>query len=305
MDVTMQRVAGWVKQWVESLYLRKHGDQTLDGDLTVTGNAAVTGNISAANATATPTADAIIKADGDGKIGAGWIDDADIDHGSIGGLNDDDHTQYARLMGRSGGQSFNGGTGSAEQLSFLATGGTGGGGSGLAFDFLTGTNPGDYNPFSIYHDGTATFRGNVSIAGVVDGDSYIRSNFGGFRSLQLPAVNNGQTLTITITTNSANNNWQHLTRITVVMGSTANATVRCLYHVIVGWSVGTIGTTATVRATSAAINDTNSVTVTGATATTNGFTMTFAATANFAAARSYLLVEDNHINNITIGTAVA
>lgn len=50
-------------------------------------------------ATATPGANAIVKADGDGKIGAGWIDDADIDHGSVGGLSDDDHTQYSLADG--------------------------------------------------------------------------------------------------------------------------------------------------------------------------------------------------------------
>lgn len=50
-------------------------------------------------ATATPGANAIVKADADGKIGAGWLDSADIDHGSVGGLTDDDHTQYALADG--------------------------------------------------------------------------------------------------------------------------------------------------------------------------------------------------------------
>lgn len=39
-----------------------------------------------------------------------------VDHGSIGGLTDDDHTQYALLAGRSGGQTLIGGTGAGETL---------------------------------------------------------------------------------------------------------------------------------------------------------------------------------------------
>jgi len=37
--------------------------------------------------------------DGSGKIDATMIDDSDIDHGAIGGLGDDDHTQYTRADG--------------------------------------------------------------------------------------------------------------------------------------------------------------------------------------------------------------
>lgn len=44
-----------------------------------------------------------------------------IDHGSISGLGDDDHTQYALLAGRAGGQSLNGGTASANNLSLSST----------------------------------------------------------------------------------------------------------------------------------------------------------------------------------------
>lgn len=40
-----------------------------------------------------------IKTDGDGNIDASLINDADIDHGSIGGLGDDDHTQYILVAG--------------------------------------------------------------------------------------------------------------------------------------------------------------------------------------------------------------
>jgi len=47
------------------------------------------------------------------------------DHGNIGGLSDDDHTQYVKLTGRSGGQQIIGGTGSPDILSFKATSDTG------------------------------------------------------------------------------------------------------------------------------------------------------------------------------------
>lgn len=62
-----------------------------------------------------------------------------LDHGSdLAGLSDDDHTQYALLAGRAGGQTLTGGTASAENLflhstshatkGFVYVGGTGGGG---------------------------------------------------------------------------------------------------------------------------------------------------------------------------------
>ncbi len=44
-----------------------------------------------------------------------------IDHGSIAGLGDDDHSQYALLAGRSGGQTLIGGTGAFESLTLQST----------------------------------------------------------------------------------------------------------------------------------------------------------------------------------------
>ncbi|NDC95797.1 hypothetical protein EB077_10875, partial [bacterium] len=44
-----------------------------------------------------------------------------IDHGSISGLLDDDHSQYALLAGRSGGQSLTGGTAASNNLSLSST----------------------------------------------------------------------------------------------------------------------------------------------------------------------------------------
>lgn len=46
---------------------------------------------------------------------------AGLDHGSISGLSDDDHAQYALLAGRSGGQSLIGGSASANDLSLSST----------------------------------------------------------------------------------------------------------------------------------------------------------------------------------------
>jgi len=46
---------------------------------------------------------------------------AGLDHGSISGLSDDDHSQYALLAGRSGGQSLVGGSASANDLSLSST----------------------------------------------------------------------------------------------------------------------------------------------------------------------------------------
>jgi hypothetical protein len=48
------------------------------------------------------------------------------DHGTLGGLTDDDHTQYPLLLGRSGGQSLYGGTQNGDQLNLFATSGSGG-----------------------------------------------------------------------------------------------------------------------------------------------------------------------------------
>lgn len=47
--------------------------------------------------------------------------EANIDHGNLAGKSDDDHTQYALLAGRSGGQSFIGGTGSGDGITITST----------------------------------------------------------------------------------------------------------------------------------------------------------------------------------------
>lgn len=47
--------------------------------------------------------------------------DTEIDHGSISGLGDDDHTQYMLLAGRAGGQALVGGTAASENLTLEST----------------------------------------------------------------------------------------------------------------------------------------------------------------------------------------
>jgi hypothetical protein len=44
------------------------------------------------------------------------LDESQITHSQLAGLSSDDHTQYAKLLGRAGGQTLYGGTGSAETL---------------------------------------------------------------------------------------------------------------------------------------------------------------------------------------------
>ena len=79
-----------------------------------------------------------VKTDAGGQIDATMINDADVDHGTIGGLTDDDHVGYALLAGRSGGQTLAGDTASAGALTLNSTAhGTKGKvyiGSGIAFD---------------------------------------------------------------------------------------------------------------------------------------------------------------------------
>lgn len=49
------------------------------------------------------------------------VDESAIDHGGLSGLSDDDHTQYALLLGRSAGQTLIGGIASGEDLTLQST----------------------------------------------------------------------------------------------------------------------------------------------------------------------------------------
>jgi len=53
---------------------------------------------------------------------ANWVTlAAGLDHGALAGLADDDHSQYALLAGRAGGQALNGGTAAGDDLTFTTT----------------------------------------------------------------------------------------------------------------------------------------------------------------------------------------
>jgi hypothetical protein len=56
--------------------------------------------------------------------GSKWeasLPDTEVDHGSLSGLSDDDHTQYALLAGRGTGQTLVGGTAASNNLTFEST----------------------------------------------------------------------------------------------------------------------------------------------------------------------------------------
>jgi hypothetical protein len=90
-----------------------------------------------------------------------------IDHGSISGLGDDDHSQYALLAGRSGGQSLIGGTAAANNLSLSSTSSVTKGkinlGSSAAFDEAnTRLGVGSSSPESLLHLQENNVKYNVS-----------------------------------------------------------------------------------------------------------------------------------------------
>ncbi len=88
---------------------------TIDAHLSSTSNPH---NVTAAQAGAAPTAKGVTNGDTHDHSGG---DGAQIDHGSMGGLGDDDHSGYARLSGRSGGQTFNGDTASGGSMILHST----------------------------------------------------------------------------------------------------------------------------------------------------------------------------------------
>lgn len=94
------------------------------------------------------------------------------DHGSLTGLSDDDHSIYALLAGRSGGQTLKGGSGSGENLTLKSTSHATLG--GVILDDWTFTSDGSGN-------GVATLAGNQSFnAGgvvVLNGNYTVSSPF--------------------------------------------------------------------------------------------------------------------------------
>lgn len=104
--------------------------------------------------------------DATNQISADVIQSA-IDHGSISGLSDDDHSQYALLAGRSGGQSLTGGTASANNLSLSSTSNVTKGninlGASSAFDEAnTRLGIGNNTPESLLHLEQSNVKYNIS-----------------------------------------------------------------------------------------------------------------------------------------------
>ncbi|QQS59860.1 hypothetical protein IPN35_03255 [Candidatus Peregrinibacteria bacterium] len=89
--------------------------------LDVNGNINFTGEL---NINSVPgTSGQVLTSGGDGSAPT-WVDASTVgttDHGALTGLTDDDHTQYALLAGRSGGQSLTGGTGVTDKLVLQGT----------------------------------------------------------------------------------------------------------------------------------------------------------------------------------------
>jgi len=96
---------------------------------------------------------------------------AGVDHGGLAGLADDDHTQYALLAGRSGGQSLLGGTASGNSLTLQSTSNATKGG------LLLGTD--DFIRFDEHASAPGTpASGNVVLYAKADGHMYQKDDAG-------------------------------------------------------------------------------------------------------------------------------
>ena len=95
-----------------------------------TGNTLSLGTLASADSTITIT-------NGTGTIDLA-VNEANVDHGSLAGLTDDDHTQYALLAGRLGGQTLIGGTAASNSLTLQSTSNATRGTINLVDDVLVG-----------------------------------------------------------------------------------------------------------------------------------------------------------------------
>jgi hypothetical protein len=107
-----------------------------------------------------------------GTTWAASLPDTEVDHGTISGLSDDDHTQYMLLAGRSGGQALIGGTGATEHMTLESTANVSKGYIKTKDDFVPNTNA----SYSGGWSGT-----NLGGASNYFKDVYTKGEFLGFR----------------------------------------------------------------------------------------------------------------------------
>jgi hypothetical protein len=108
--------AAWAAPATHALLSTQHSD-TLAG--TVTRGDLIVGNATPKWAElAVGTTGQYLGTDG---TDVSWRAQSTLDHGSIGGLTDDDHAQYALLAGRAGGQTLYGGTAASDDLILEST----------------------------------------------------------------------------------------------------------------------------------------------------------------------------------------
>jgi len=106
-----------------------------------------------------------------------------MDHGQLSGLGDDDHPQYGLLAGRSGGQTFIGGTGSGQGLSLSSTShATKGlitlGGSSAYSEVTTRLGIGTTNPLTTVHSAAGSRSPSSEVGGVLVAGASTSERFG-------------------------------------------------------------------------------------------------------------------------------
>lgn len=212
-----------------------------------------------------------IVTDSGGKIDASFIDDTDIDHGSLGGLTDDDHPQYAKLAGRAGGQTMIGGTASGE----------------------------NYTTQSTAH---AT-RGSQFLD-----DSKVYLGLSGSRlgvlTIPLATITSGQTLTVNIT--GATIRRTHVMRVFTRMQNTTSL-VRYVYQIddVVWQMAATLGTAASILGTVTHLTGASNGTITGPTAINDGIKYVITTSgASFTNGAIVILGMGEPITDITWSSAI-
>lgn len=128
VSVTTATEVSFLSGVTSSVQTQLNGKQPLDADLTAIAGLSATGfSVRTASNTwslrSITAGSGISITNGDGVSGNPSISivQSAIDHGSISGLGDDDHSQYFLLAGRSGSQTAIGGTAASENLNLSST----------------------------------------------------------------------------------------------------------------------------------------------------------------------------------------